>query len=174
MISNCVHGVKYSVVGKDGVLEWNSEAGFLYADDVCLMASSEEDMNAITEQVNECMIEHGFKVNERKSMVVCINGEVGKRRWMMGDSCISEVEEYKYGRRRKNYGLKSMGDQMKEVNGLIAMVKYTAERSGSIYVTGREGWKIMIFRKYGCGALAWYQRECYDLEVIQYGLGRWI
>ena len=45
---------------------------------------------------------------------------------------------------------------MKEVNGLIGMVKYAAERSGSKYVTGREGWKTMIVSNllYGCGALA--------------------
>ena len=37
VISNCVHGVKYAVVGNDGVLEWKSQAGFLNADDVCLI-----------------------------------------------------------------------------------------------------------------------------------------
>ena len=65
---------------------------------------------------------------------------------------------------------------MKEANGLIGMVKYAAERSGSKYVIGREGWKTMIVSKlmYGCGALAWYQRECDDLEVIQNGFGRWL
>ena len=65
---------------------------------------------------------------------------------------------------------------MKEPNGLIGMVKYAAERSGSKYVIGREGWKTMIVSKlmYGCGALAWYQRECDDLEVIQNGHGRWL
>ena len=42
--SNCVHGVKYAVVGKDGVMEWNTQAGLLYAYDVCLMGSSEEDI----------------------------------------------------------------------------------------------------------------------------------
>ena len=31
VISNCVHGVKYAVVGKDGVMEWKSQAGLLYA-----------------------------------------------------------------------------------------------------------------------------------------------
>ena len=52
VISNCVHGVKYAVVGKDGVLEWKSQAEFIYADDVvCLMASSEEHMKVIMEQV---------------------------------------------------------------------------------------------------------------------------
>ena len=72
--------------------------------------------------------------------------------------------------------VKSMGDRMKEANGLIGMVKYAAERSGSKYVIGREGWKTMIVSQlmYGCGALAWYQRECDDLEVIQNGFGRWL
>ena len=86
VISNCVRGVKYAVVGKDGVMEWNSQAGLLYADDVCLKANSEEDLKVIMEKVNECVVEYGLKVNEKKSMVVCINGKVG--RWMMGDCCI--------------------------------------------------------------------------------------
>ena len=34
VISNCVLGVKYAVIGKDGVMEWKSQAGCLYADDV--------------------------------------------------------------------------------------------------------------------------------------------
>ena len=96
MISNCVHGVKYTVVGKDGVMEWKSQAGLLYADDVCQMANIEEDMKVIMEKVNEYVVEYGLKVNEKKSKVVCINGEVGRRRWMMGVCCIGEVEEYKY------------------------------------------------------------------------------
>ena len=33
---------------------------------------------------------------------------------------------------------------MKEANGLIGMVKYTAERSGSKYVIGREGCKTIV------------------------------
>ena len=58
MISNCVHGVKYAVVGKDGVMEWKSQAGLLYADDLCLMVSSEEDRKVIMEKVNECVVEY--------------------------------------------------------------------------------------------------------------------
>ena len=72
VISNCMHGIKYAVVGKDGSQEWTSQAEFLYAD-VCLMESSEEDMRVIMEQVSECAIEYGLKVNEKKSKVVCIN-----------------------------------------------------------------------------------------------------
>ena len=77
---------------------------------------------------------------------------------------IETVEEYKYlgitVEGRKHGGCKSMGDRMKEANGLMRMVKYAAERSGSKYVIGKEGWKTMILSKlmYGCGARAWYQR----------------
>ena len=82
VINNCVHGVNYAAMGKDGVMESKSKAGLLYADDVCLIASSEKDKKVIM-----------------------------------------------------------------------------------------EGWKTMIVRKliYGCGALAWYQRECEDLKVIKNG-----
>ena len=48
------------------------------------------------------------------------------------------------------------------------MVKYAAERSFIKYVIGRKEWKTMIVSKlmYGCGALAWCQHECENLECI--------
>ena len=52
---------------------------------------------------------------------------------------MGEVEVYKYLEGGKHGGFKSMGDQMKETNGLIGMVKCAAERSGRKYVIGREG-----------------------------------
>ena len=118
VISNYVHGVKYAVVGNNGVMEWKSQAGLLYAYDVCLVSSSEEDMKVIMEKLNECVVEYGLKINEKKSKVVCLNGEVGRRRWMIG-----EVEEYKYlgitVEGGKHGGFKSMG--------LIGIVEYAAE-----------------------------------------------
>ena len=64
-------------MGKDSVIEWKIQAGLLYADDVCLLANSEEELNAIMEKVNECVVEYGLKVKEKKSKMVCINGKVG-------------------------------------------------------------------------------------------------
>ena len=63
-----------------------------------------------------------------------------------------------------------------ETNGVLGMVKFAVERSGIKYGVGREGWKSMVVNKqiYGCGALAWYQKECDDLEVRQNGMGRWL
>ena len=48
----------------------------------------------------------------------------------------------------------SMGDKMKEANGVFGMVKFAASRSGSKFIIGREGWKGMVVNKlmYGCGA----------------------
>ena len=45
-------------MGNDGVMEWKSQAGLLYADDMCLMANSEEDMKVIMENINECVVEY--------------------------------------------------------------------------------------------------------------------
>ena len=60
-----VHGV----MGNDDVMEWNIQTGFLYAVVVCLMASIEDDMKVIMEQLNARVIAYGLKVNEKKSMV---------------------------------------------------------------------------------------------------------
>ena len=43
---------KYLVVNKDGVIEKKGQAGFLYADDVCLMASNEQDMQMIFDNIS--------------------------------------------------------------------------------------------------------------------------
>ena len=45
--------------------------------------------------MKECMMDYGLKVNER-SKVVFIHSKVGRSRWIMGDCCMGEVEEYKY------------------------------------------------------------------------------
>ena len=53
---------------------------------------------------------------------------------------IGEEEAYKYKlqwKEENNGGSRIMGDRIKEANGMIAMVIYTAERSGSKYVIGR-------------------------------------
>ena len=46
-VAQCKQGFKYLMVNKDGVIEEKSHAGFLYADDVCLMASNEQHLQTI-------------------------------------------------------------------------------------------------------------------------------
>ena len=43
-LAQCKHGFKYLMVNKDSEIEEKSQAGFLYADDVCLMASNEQHL----------------------------------------------------------------------------------------------------------------------------------
>ena len=75
-----------------------------------------------------------------------------------------------------NRGFRSMGDRMKEAYGVIGMIKYAANRSGSKYVIGREGWKYIVVSTlmYGCGTLLLCKSECADLEVKQNVMGRWL
>ena len=148
---------------------------FLYADDVCLMASNEQHLQTIS----GCIKEYGMKINGKKSKVVSINGTKEERHWNFDGCKIGEVEEYKYlgvtVKAGLNCGFKSLGHRMVDANGVLGMVKYAAARSGSKYVVGREGCKSMVVNRiiYGCGALVWHQHECDDLEIRQYGMGRW-
>ena len=43
-VAQCEHGLKYLMVDRDGITVEKSQAGFLYADDVCLIASNEHDL----------------------------------------------------------------------------------------------------------------------------------
>ena len=51
----------------------------------------------------------------------------------IGPTDIDEIEEYKYigvtVKGEQNGGFKSMGDRMKEANGVIGMVEFAASRS---------------------------------------------
>ena len=83
--------------------------------------------------------------------MVCINGVSGNRIWKIGGTDIGETEEYKYQgvtvKCGPNGGFKSMGDRMKEENGVLGMVKFAASRSGSKHVIGREGWIGLVVNK---------------------------
>ena len=51
------------IMNKDGLIEKKSQAGFLYADDVCLMASNEQGLQMIFENIRGCICEYGLNVN---------------------------------------------------------------------------------------------------------------
>ena len=84
------------MVNKNGVIGENSLAGFLYADDVCLMASNEQQLQTSFDNISGCIQEYGMNINGKKSKVVCINGAKKERSWTFGGCEIGEVEEYKY------------------------------------------------------------------------------
>ena len=177
-IAQCRQGFKYLMVNKDGGIEEKGQAGFLYADDACLMASNEQDMQTIFDSISGFIKEYGMTINGNK--MVCIKGVKKERKWNISGCEIGEVGEYKYlgvtVKASLNRGFKSMWNRMVEAIGVPGMVKYAAARSGSKYMVDREGWKSMVVNKlmYGCGALAWYKYECDDLEIRQNGMGRWL
>ena len=65
-IAHCKHGFKYLMVDRDGLIVEKSQTGFLYADDVCLIASNEQDLKRIFDSISGCISEHGMKVSEKK------------------------------------------------------------------------------------------------------------
>ena len=79
-LAQCKQGFKYLMVNRDGVIEEKSQAGFLYADDVCIMASNEQHLQTIFDNISGCIEEYGMKINGKKSKVVCINGAKEERR----------------------------------------------------------------------------------------------
>ena len=59
-VAQCKQGFKYLMVNKDGVIEEKSHAGFLYADDACLMASNAQHLQTIFENISGCIKEYGM------------------------------------------------------------------------------------------------------------------
>ena len=54
------------MVNRDGLIVKKSQAGFLYADYVCLIASNEQDLQRIFDSISGCISEYGMKISERK------------------------------------------------------------------------------------------------------------
>ena len=74
-IADCNHGFQYKVVDENGSMTVKIQSGFLYADDICLVASCENDLQSVLDCITPCIEEYGLKVSERKSKVLCINEE---------------------------------------------------------------------------------------------------
>ena len=116
-VAQYIQGFNYLMVNKNGIIEEKSQAGFLYADDVCLMASYGQHLQTIFfYNISGCIKEYCMKINGKKSNVVCINSAKEERSWNFGGCEIGEVEEYKYlgvtVKAGLNGGFKSIGDRM--------------------------------------------------------------
>ena len=57
------------MVNKDGRIVEKSRAGFLYADDVCLMASKEQDMRTIFDSISGCIKEYVMNIYGKSQML---------------------------------------------------------------------------------------------------------
>ena len=136
-LAQCKQGFKYLMVNKDGVIKEKTQAGFLYADDVCIMASNEQHLQTIFDNISGCIKEYGMKINGKKSKVVFINRAKEERSWNFGGCEIGEVEEYKYlgvaVKAGLNGGFKSMGDRMVDANGVLCIIPCITPCTPSIF-----------------------------------------
>ena len=53
------------MVDRDGMTVEKSQAGFLYADNRCLIASNEQDLQMIFDSISGCIREYGMIVSEK-------------------------------------------------------------------------------------------------------------
>ena len=132
IIEECQEGFKYTSVNSNGgELKRRNLAGLMYVDDVRFLLR----VQMVCDHVRTVIEEHGLKVSDKKSKVVCIIGIRDIRRWNIGSTNIDETEEYKYlgvtVKGGPNCGFNSMGYRIKEANGVLGMVKFAASRSGS-------------------------------------------
>ena len=65
-VAQCKHGFIYLMVDRDRMIVEKSQTGFLYADDVYLIASNEQDLQSIFVSIRGCIREYGMKVSEKK------------------------------------------------------------------------------------------------------------
>ena len=164
------------------VEEWRI-GGMLYADDIAVLADSDENMEKILEDVLEVSEEYGMKLSEQKSKVVELTDSTegqGCQEWVVRGKTIQKCEEVKYlGLKLKggeNARICQFAESMKKVGSLTGMVKYAAKRSGSRFVVGREAWKSLIVGRflYGVAAVGWSAQERSKAEVLQTKFGRWL
>ena len=115
-VAQCKHGFKYLMMDRDGLMVEKSPAVFLYADDVCLIASNEQNLQRIFDSISGCISKYGMEVSEQKSKVICIHGVKKELMWIFCGNRICEVEEYKYlgvtVKAGLNCGFKSMVDRI--------------------------------------------------------------
>ena len=69
----------------------------LYADDIALMAESENDLQYMLNIVHEFACKWNLKFNASKSKILVIGKRTDKnKKWHLGDNLIEEADEYKY------------------------------------------------------------------------------
>ena len=59
-VAQCKHMVTYLMVDRDVLIVEKSQAGFLYADDVCLIASNKQDLQRMFDSISGCISEYGM------------------------------------------------------------------------------------------------------------------
>ena len=70
--------------------------GLFYADDIVLMANSEQDLLLMLSKSDSFAKKWGLSFNDRKSQVMIIGKRISNKLWPMGNMSLSETNTYKY------------------------------------------------------------------------------
>ena len=113
-------GVRYAREGEEGgQIRERKIKGMLYADDICIVANTENELTETLGRINKVALEYELSISEKKSMVVAVNGEDQGREWRIGEKSIREVERSKYLGARveggRTGGIKLMEDRVKDI-----------------------------------------------------------
>ena len=158
-------------------------AGLMYADDICLVAKSAEELQELMDIVGGVGREYGLCFSETKSAVVRIGGSDGNHiceEWKIGERSVRMASRVKYLgvwiNGGNNGGIDSVLERIEGARKVTGMCKFSAQRSGSRLLAGRESWKGMVVPKlmYGAGAINWSAYEVCELEQMQNSMGRFL
>ena len=157
----------------------NERIGSLgYADDIVLMAESEEDMDRLLKIVEEYGEEWDVNFSRKKSKVMEFNTS-GKGQWVLGNAVLEVVQRYCYlGMEISKEGIG--GDLQRKANEgkarkMMGMIINGGSREINKYEYGRCLWKGMGVPKfmYGTELTNYRIQDVRKLDTIQNSIGRW-
>lgn len=152
-----------------------------YADDVVMMAETEEEMKGMMRRAKRYFEGKGLEVNEKKTKIIVFSKGGGKRKkrdWKWGEKEIEEVKSYDYlGYRitRNNTDNEHVKQRVKKANMAMGAIWGIGERN----FKGDIKWRVKLFDAviksilmYGVEIWGW--KEWDMVEKVQERYLRWI
>jgi hypothetical protein len=155
--------------------------GLLYADDIILMASSDEELQAMLDTAAAFADKWSMKYNESKSKVLIVGKRTNKaKQWQLGTALIGEAEHYKYlgiyfSRSLKDtYHISSyLSDKKQKLCGHIGSVLSSHGNINRISF-GDTLWRHVAMPALAHGAGVWFpssDQSTIKLKSYQYNIG---
>ncbi|XP_046737524.1 uncharacterized protein LOC124406211 [Diprion similis] len=152
-----------------------------YADDIVLLAESEEELKAMIERARRYFERKKLEVSGEKTKIMVARKNGGKRKekkWKWGDKEIEEAKEMKYlGYNITNNNTEEAPLRERVRKAKIAMASLWG--IGERQFRGDIRWRIKLFdarikRILMFGAEIWGWKECEEIEKVQEKYIRWI
>jgi hypothetical protein len=148
-------------------------SGLYYADDVVLMADSEESLNSMLMIAHSFALKWGLTYNDKKSQVMVIGAKNRNRQWMLGDKIVKETKWYKYlgviinNRLKDNSHLKDHIEQ--KAKKLESYMRFTLANHSDInrYDFGNTLWHSAALPSLGHAAGVWFNDTKSSQQIIQ-------